>query len=173
VRLPTLKSAPIWLPIAFLVRDIAAWIYVFSYEPGITEKAVRIHHFLLIPGVFFGVEWSTAINIAFGIALGFAIREASARHFPLAFPLGVLAWNFILTGILDFVAEKSDAVHRLYRIGMQPGKYVAHLLVSWNILSNPQALFVMGLAINFLAAIVATEAYLRVYRPGRREPSSP
>ena len=27
------KSATIWLPIAFLLRDIAAWIYVFSYEP--------------------------------------------------------------------------------------------------------------------------------------------
>ena len=78
--LPSVKSAPIWLPIAFLLRDIAAWIYVFSYEPGITEKAVRIHHFLLIPGVFFGVEWSTVINIAFGIVIRLLVLVRKERY---------------------------------------------------------------------------------------------
>jgi hypothetical protein len=175
VRPPSLKFAPIWLPIAFLLRDIAAWVYVFSYEPGITEKAVRIHHFLLIPGVFFSVEWSTVINIAFGIGLGFALREAAVRHFPMAFSLAVLTWNFILTGVLDFWSwsEKSDTVLRLYRVGMLPGKYVGHLLSSWKILSNGQVLFVTGLAVNFALAILATAAYLRIFRSNRREPSNP
>lgn len=169
-----MKSAPTWLPVAFLLRDIAAWIYVFSYEPGITEKAVRIHHFLLIPGVFFSVEWSTVINIAFGIALGFALREAGARHFPMAFPLAVLTWNFILTGILDFWSwsEKSDAVLRLWRVGMLPGRYVGHLLSSWKILSNGQVLFVTGLLVNFSLGILATAAYLRIFRSKGRAPSN-
>ena len=175
MRLPSGKSAPIWLPIAFLLRDIGAWIYVFWYEPGITEKAVRIHHFLLIPGVFFSVEWSTVINIAFGIGLGLALREAAVRHFPVAFSLAVLTWNFILTGVTDFWSwsEKSDKVLRLYRVGMLPGKYVGHLLSSWKILSNGQVLFVTELAVNFALAILATAAYLHVFRSGRPTPTNP
>src|SRR5208337_2479533 len=101
-----LKGRPfIWLPIAFLLKDFAAWQYVFSYEPGITEKAVRIHHFLLIPGVFYSVEWSTPINIVFGAALGLAVRCAAKQHFPLVFTLIVLTWDFLLTGVLDFAAD--------------------------------------------------------------------
>jgi hypothetical protein len=168
VRLPTLKSAPVWLPIAFLLKDIAAWVYVFSYEPGITDKAVRIHHFLLIPGVFFGVELAIPLNLAFGVALGFALRAAAARHFPVVFTLAIMTWNFFLTGLLDFVADKSESVHRLFRVGMQPGRYLAHFLTSWKILSNPHLLFATVLATNIFVAAVATAAYMRI-RPNRRE----
>jgi hypothetical protein len=47
---------------------------------------------------------------------------------------------------------------------MLPGKYVGHLLSSWKILSNGQVLFVTGLAVNFALAILATTAYLRIFR---------
>ena len=128
VRLPTLKTAPIWLPVAFLFRDIAAWEYVFSYEPGITEKAVRIHHFLLIPGTFFTVGWSLGLNLLFGLALGFGLREAALRRFPVIFPVIVLIWDGLLTGALWFlVAEDSERVGHLFRIGLMPGSYIAHL----------------------------------------------
>lgn len=167
VRLPILKSVPIWLPIAFLLRDIAAWIYVFSYEPGITEKAVRMHHFLLIPGIFFGVEWSTVFNIVFGIVLGFGIREAVVRRFPPVFPLLVLTWNLALIGVLAFLAENSDTAHRLFRIGMLPGRYLAHLLVSWRISANPLLLLVLAVTTNFSIAIFATAAYMQIRRPRR------
>lgn len=167
VRPPSLKSAPIWLPIAFLLKDIAAWIYVFSYEPGITEKAVRIHHFLLIPGVFFGVELAIPLNLVFGVALGLALRAAAAHHFPVAFPLAVMSWNFFITGLLDFVADKSESAHRLFRVGMQPGRYVAHFFASWKILSNPHLLFATVLATNVFVAAVVTAAYMYIH-PKRR-----
>jgi hypothetical protein len=162
VRLPTLKSAPIWLPVTFFLRDVAAWIYVFSYEPGITEKAVRIHHFLLIPGIFFGVEWSTAFNILFGIVLGFGIREAAARRFPLTFTLLVLIWDLVLAGVLAFLVQNSATADHLFRIGMLPGRYLAHLLSSRQIISSPQLLLVTALVTNLSAAFLATAMYVRL-----------
>jgi|SRR5580704_23353 hypothetical protein len=167
MRSPTLKSAPIWLPIAFLLRDVAAWVYVFSYEPRITEKAVRVHHFLLMPGVLFGVEWSTVFNIIFGIVLGFGVREAALRHFPFVFPLLILTWNLVLTGVWEFLAEGGDTAGRLFRIGMLPGRYLAHLLVGWKILGNPLLLLAFALTINFSVAILTTAACEWIRRHGR------
>jgi hypothetical protein len=169
VRLPTLKSAPIWLPIAFFLRDVAAWIYVFSYEPGITENAVRIHHFLLIPGIFFGVEWSTAFNILFGIVLGFGIREAAARRFPLTLTLLVLIWNLVLAGVLAFLVDGSASAD-LFRIGMLPGRYLSHLLLSRQLISSPQLLLATALVTNLCAAILATVVYVRVRHSDSRHP---
>jgi hypothetical protein len=56
---------------------------------------------------------------------------------------------------------------------MLPGKYVGHLLSSWKILSNGQVLFVTGLLVNFSLAILATNAYLRIFRSKGRAPSNP
>jgi len=150
-----------------LAKDLAAWIYVFSYEPGITDRAVRIHHFLLIPGVFFGTTLAIPLNLAFGFALGFILRMAAAHCFPMAFSLVVMICNFLLTGLLDFVAADSESVHRLFRAGMQPGRYVAHLVAHWRIVSNPNLLFATVLATNVLVATAATAAYRRL-RPSQR-----
>jgi hypothetical protein len=83
-------------PIAFLVRGIAAWVYVFSYEPGIAEKAVRIHYLLRIPGVFFSVECSTVINIALGSGPVLFVTRL-AVNFALAM-LATAAYNRIVRG---------------------------------------------------------------------------
>ena len=37
-----LQTAPIWLPLLFLLRDFLAFQYIFSFEPGITAHAVRV-----------------------------------------------------------------------------------------------------------------------------------
>ena len=168
VHLLTPKYAPIWLPLAFLLRDVGAWIYVFSYEPGITDKAVRIHHFLLIPGVFFDVEWSTFFNLVFAVVLGFALRIAATRHFPLMFSLLVLTWNLVLVGILGFFGEENGTLRRLFRIGMLPGRYLSHLLANWNFVSNWNVLLATTLVTNFLAATALTAVYLRVSHSDRK-----
>jgi len=173
VRLPTLKTAPIWLPVAFLFRDIGAWEYVFSYEPGITEKAVRIHHFLLIPGTFFTVGWSLGLNLLFGLALGFGLREAALRRFPVIFPVLVLIWDGVLTGALWFlVVEDSERVGHLFRIGLMPGSYIAHLFAKSHIVTNQMCLLVMALASNLFLAIAATAAYVPIRRRWNPKSSS-
>jgi hypothetical protein len=164
MRIPRLRAstAPIWLPIAFAIRDFVAWLYVFSYEPGITEKAVRIHHFLLIPGVFYGVEWSTPINVLFGLLLGFAIRLAASRGFPYVFSMLVLAWDFVIAGTFAFLAETSPAVHILYRIGMLPGRLLSHSLYATRMVLNDKLLLTLTLLVNLVTAGVLTVAYCRV-----------
>lgn len=101
---------------------IAACAYVLSYEPGITDKAVRIFQCLLIPGVFFRTDLAIPLNLTFGVALRFILRTAAARRFRMVFSLVVLIWNFMLTGLLDFVAADSASIHRWFRVGMQPGR---------------------------------------------------
>ena len=165
-----LKGRPfIWLPIAFLVKDLAAWQYVFSYEPGITEKAVRIHHFLLIPGVFYAVGWSTPTNVAFGAALGLALRRAAKQHFPLAFTLIVLTWDFLVTGIVDF-AGNNEAAHRFYQLGMMPGRFVSHILAAHKVFSNGHVLYTVTLLCNVAAALLITIAYCRLRRKTATSP---
>lgn len=162
MRLPqvTAKSAPIWLPIVFLIRDFLAWQYVFSYEPGITEKAVRIHHFLLIPGVFYSVAWSTPINVIFGVLLGFLVKFCERRDFPYFFSVFVLASDLVITGILDFLAVASPGARRLFRVGMLPGRLLSHWLFASNLVVNADLLFTITLFGNFGAALLLTFLYL-------------
>lgn len=164
MRLPRLRAstAPIWLPIAFVIRDFLAWQYVFSYEPGITERAVRIHHFLLVPGIFYGVGWSTPINVLFGLILGLAIRSAARKRFPYAFAILVLAWDFAITGILFFLAETSPAANRLFRIGMLPGRLLAHELYATNIVLNDNLLLTLTLLGNLSTSLALTVMYCRL-----------
>ena len=165
VRLPSLKTAPIWLPVAFLLRDFAAWEYVFSYEPGITEKAVRIHHFLLIPGTFFTVGWSLGLNLIFGLAIGFGLREAALHRFPAIFPVLVLIWDCVLTGALYFlVVEDSERIGHLFRMGLMPGSYIGHLFAKSHIVTNPMCLLLLALSSNLFLATVATAAYVNIRR---------
>lgn len=170
MRLPRLRTntAPMWLPIVFLIRDFLAWQYVFSYEPGITEKAVRIHHFLLIPGVFYGVSWSAPVNVLFGLLLGFAIRLAASKGFPYAFAILVLAWDIVITGILDFLPETSPAAHRLFRIGMLPGRLLSHGLYAAKIILNDNLLFTLMLLGNLGTALMLTVVYCRFRHRIRR-----
>jgi hypothetical protein len=162
---PGIRIAFVWLPMLFVLRDIAAWVYVFSYEPGITEKAVRIHHFLLMPGVFYSVGLSTPINIGFGIVLGGAIRIAREHRFPLTFTILVLAWDSVVTGILDFAALGSGFSDRLYFFGMMPGRFVSHILAHYRIVSNGQVLFTCNWMFNGATALLLTAAYCRLVRP--------
>ena len=164
MRVPRLRAstAPIWLPAAFLIRDFLAWQYVFSYEPGITEKAVRIHHFLLIPGVFYGVSWSTPVNVLFGLLLGLAIRLAASKGFPYVFALLVLAWDLLITGILDFVAETRPAAQSLFRIGMLPGRLLSHGLYATKIVLNDNLLFTFMVLGNLGTALMLTVVYCRL-----------
>jgi hypothetical protein len=174
VRLKIAKFAPIWLPIGFFLRDVVAWIYVFSYEPGITAKAVQIHHFLLIPGVFFNVEWAFVFDTLFGVALGFGIREASLRRFPVAFPLLALSWNLILLGIVGFLAPDSHTMAHLFRIGMEPGRHVGHWLLGQHIIfTDPRLLALIMVTINFAAAVGVTAAYVYIQRTISRSGPGP
>jgi hypothetical protein len=162
-----LRSPFVWLPTGFFLRDVAAWIYVFSYEPGITEKAVRIHHFLLIPGVFYSVQWSTPINVAFGFVLALALRIAAKHRFALTFTLAVLVWDFILTGLLDFASIGTESKHDWYYFGMMPGRFVSHILAQHKVLPNGQLLYTTILVCNVAAALLVTAAYYR-WRPTAR-----
>lgn len=65
---------------------------------------------------------------------------------------------------MEFLAENNETVPRLFRVGMLPGRYLAHLLVSRKILTNPDVLLATALATNLFAAIFATAAYLSVRR---------
>jgi hypothetical protein len=164
MRLPrlTAKTAPIWLPVAFLIRDFLAWQYVFSYEPGITEKAVRIHHFLLVPGVFYGVNWSTPVNLLFGLLLGLAIRLAASKGFPYSFAILVLAWNFVIAGFFGFLAETSPAARSLFRIGMLPGRLLSHGLYATKMVLNDSLLFTLMILGNLGTALLLTVGVCRL-----------
>ena len=71
-----LKKRPtIWLlflPVAFfLVKDIIATFIVLSYEPAITEEAVRHYAYALLPGTLFVVTgYAPLVNLVFGAITG-------------------------------------------------------------------------------------------------------
>ena len=78
-QLFTWRNAPIWLPALVLVRDILAWQYIFSFEPGITQEAVFRGKLFMLPGsLIAGGLVPLAINLAIGVGIGFLLR-LSAR----------------------------------------------------------------------------------------------
>jgi hypothetical protein len=162
------RYAPIWLPVAFFVRDVAAWVYVFSYEPAIPERPVLIHRFLLMPGVFFNVKWSFAFNIMFGLILGLAIRETAERHFPVWPWLLVLTWDVVLAGIAAFLSADGPGMLRLFRTGMLPGRRLSHYLFRWNLVTHDGWLLFIAITANVALAVLLTMLY-RIFSPSSRE----
>ena len=73
----TRKNAPIWLPAIIFARDFLAWQYIFSFEPGITEKAVFRGKLFMLPGsLFAGSIGIVLINVAIALAIGIVIRRS-------------------------------------------------------------------------------------------------
>ena len=85
----TRKNAPIWLPSIIFVRDFLAWQYIFSFEPGITEKAVFRGKLFMLPGSLFAGSFGIIlINVAIALAMGIVIRW-SARQAEDSSKIGV------------------------------------------------------------------------------------
>ena len=76
-----LRNAPIWLPILSFVRDFLAFQYIFSYEPGITEHAVRVGYAWMLPGSLIGGGF-TAVgsNLLLALVVGFVCRWFAKRN---------------------------------------------------------------------------------------------
>jgi hypothetical protein len=74
------RNAPIWIPTLIFVRDFLAWQYIFSYEPGITERAVYIGKLFMLPGSLVpGGFIPMCINLSIGLLIGLFIRRVGSR----------------------------------------------------------------------------------------------
>lgn len=43
------RNAPFWLPLLSFVKGFLAFQYIFSFEPGITDHAVRLGYTWMLP----------------------------------------------------------------------------------------------------------------------------
>ena len=77
----TRRNAPIWLPVIVFVRDVLAWQYIFSFEPGITEQAVFRGKLFMLPGsLVAGGFLPMLINIVVAVSIGFAVRWSAQKN---------------------------------------------------------------------------------------------
>jgi hypothetical protein len=59
--------------LAFL-RDFLAFQYIFSFEPGITEHAVRVGYMFMLPGSLLGGGFiAIGSNMAFAFCIGLVL----------------------------------------------------------------------------------------------------
>jgi len=76
-----LKTAPIWLPLSILARDFLAFQYILSYEPGITEHAVRVGYMFMLPGSLVGGGMTTVVaNFIIALCVGLLLRTIAIRR---------------------------------------------------------------------------------------------
>jgi hypothetical protein len=77
----SLKNAPVWLPIFSLLKDFAAFQYIFSFEPGITEHAVRVGYMWMLPGSLVGGGFvAVSSNLLLALAIGLFCRWCFNRR---------------------------------------------------------------------------------------------
>ncbi len=77
-RFFTRRNAPVWLPALIFLRDFLAWQYIFSFEPGITERAVYRGKLFMLPGsVIAGGFLPMAINLAVAFGIGLLLRRSA------------------------------------------------------------------------------------------------
>jgi hypothetical protein len=74
------RNAPIWIPALIFIRDFLAWQYIFSFEPGITDRAVYVGKLFMLPGSLVrGAFVPMAINLGIALLVGLFIRWGSLR----------------------------------------------------------------------------------------------
>lgn len=71
-RFFALRNAPVWLPVAVLIRDFLAWQCIFFHEPGISYRDVVIGKLFMLPGTLFGAGALSplTINLASAFCIG-------------------------------------------------------------------------------------------------------
>jgi hypothetical protein len=77
----TLRNAPIWLPLLSSLRDFLAFQYIFSFEPGITEHAVRVGYTWMLPGSLVGGGFvAVGSNLLLALVVGLVCRWFADRR---------------------------------------------------------------------------------------------
>ena len=80
----TWRNAPFWLPAIVFLRDFLAFQYIFSFEPGITQQAVRRGYLFMMPGSLIGGGFTTILTnlvvaVAIGLLLRFSVRDKKGK----------------------------------------------------------------------------------------------
>jgi hypothetical protein len=79
------RILPLSIPLAFLLKDILATIWVLSNEPGISASNVFYYSIALLPGsLFVSNGHAMFVNVAIGFMAGLLLYLWWRRRVPTA-----------------------------------------------------------------------------------------
>ncbi len=75
------QNRPIWMPLLAFFRDFLAFQYIFSFEPGITDHAVKVGYTWMLPGSLIGGGFvAVGSNLLLALAVGLICRWIGIRR---------------------------------------------------------------------------------------------